>query len=82
MLKFDFLNANAVDKFEKIPLEYLIEFHYAETDENKIMFVHLLLKTDLRDEKIQVIKNTFNIWQHNLYNNLFKNPTIKLILKE
>lgn len=82
LLKFDFLNANEKDKFGKIPLEYLIEHHYSETDENKIMFVHLLLKTDLRSQKMQNIQNTLNIWQNNLFTNFFKSPAIKLLLKD
>ena len=82
LLKFDFLNPNSPDKFGKIPLVYLTENHNDESDDNKIMFVHLLLKTDLRREKIKNIKNSFNFWQHNIYDNFFKNPAIKLILKE
>jgi len=82
LLKFDILNANSEDKFGKIPIEYFIENHLEESDANKIMFVHLLMKTDLRSPKRKVIQNTFNIWQFNIYDNFFKSPAVKLLLKE
>lgn len=82
LIKFDFLDPNEEDNFGKIPLEYLIENHNEENDDNKIMLVHLLMKTNLNSLKIKEIPNFFNIWQNNIFLNFFKSPAVKFIVKD
>ena len=79
LLKFEFLSADKEDKFIKTPIEYLIENHNEETEENKIMFVLLLIRSDIRKIKMGKINGKFNNWQNSLFYNFSQNRPIKII---
>jgi len=78
-MKFDFLSADNEDKFMKIPIEYLIENHSEENEENKIMFVLLLIRSNVKKIKKERINQKFNNWQNYLFNNFAHNKAIKVI---
>jgi len=80
LLKLDIINANDEDEFRKIPLEYLILNAYEEEDRNKIIFLNLFLKTNLKEAKIKTIVESFNPWQSDIYVKFFKTPAVKLML--
>jgi hypothetical protein len=63
----------------KLPIEYLIEINTEENEDNKIMFVLLLLKSNIRKIKSEKINEKFNPWQNSLFNNLSHNKPIRII---
>jgi hypothetical protein len=63
----------------KLPIEYLIENHFEENEDNKIMFVLLLLRSNLKKIKLDKINEKFNSWQNVLFNNFSHNKPIRII---
>ena len=83
LLNFGFLDGNKEDYFRKIPIEYLIANHNEENDKNKIMFILILMRTEVvKSKRKDSLQEMFNDWQNNLFVNFFKTPSIKLVIKD